>query len=274
MTPPRTHLTPWQNAIHEVIFEADTPIGKVFDIVLLVAIMLSVLAVCLESVEAIDQQFGDALYIIEWVFTIAFTIEYVLRLLCVRRPVRYAVSFFGIVDLLAILPTYMSLIFVGSQSLLVIRALRLLRIFRVFKLAQFLGEADMLQTAVRASIRKLIIFMGVVLTLVLILGSIMYLVETPEAGFTSIPQSIYWAIVTMTTVGYGDIAPQSVGGQFLASIVMLTGYAIIAVPTGIVTVEMSRATQKKITTQACPSCMTHGHDEDAKFCKHCGASME
>ncbi len=268
------NLSPWRAWLHEIIFEADTPLGKAFDIALLLAIVLSIVAVSLESVAAYRERFGDLLRLVEWVFTILFTIEYALRLMCVRRPLRYTISFFGVVDLMAILPTYLSLFIVGTQSLLVIRVLRLLRIFRVFKLAHFLGEAAILQTAIRGSVRKIIVFMGVVLTLVLILGSMMYLIEPPEAGFTNIPQSVYWAIVTMTTVGYGDVAPVTVPGKILASVVMITGYAVIAVPTGIVTVEMTKASRKDhVTSQACPSCMREGHDPDAAFCKSCGAKL-
>ncbi|MEE9128889.1 MAG: ion transporter [Phycisphaerales bacterium] len=270
-TPPAA--TSWRGRLHEIIFEADTSAGKTFDVALMVAIILSVFAVCLESVASIEHQYGPALRAAEWVFTILFTIEYALRLSCVGRPWRYAVSFFGIVDLLAIVPTYLSLIFVGSQSLLVIRALRLLRVFRVFKLGNFVGEAALLRTALIASVRKIIIFLGTVLMLVLIVGALMYLIEGEEHGFTNIPQSIYWAIVTMTTVGYGDVTPQTIGGKVLASMVMILGYAIIAVPTGIVTVELGFASRKRVSTQACPSCSAEGHDPDAKHCKFCGAKL-
>lgn len=270
----KNSLSPWQRALHEVIFEADTVAGKAFDVALLIAIVLSVIAVCMESVTSFREQYGALLWVMEWGFTILFTIEYILRLVSVSRPLRYAGSFFGIVDLLAILPTYLSLIFAGTQSLLVIRALRLLRIFRIFKLAQFVGEAAVLRAAVINSVRKIIIFQVVVLTMTLILGAMMFLLERGgEAGFTSIPQSVYWAIVTMTTVGYGDIAPVTVGGKFLASVVMMLGYAIIAVPTGIVTVEMSLASGKRVSTQACLSCSKEGHDPDAKHCKYCGESL-
>ena len=266
-------LSPWRVRLHEIIFEADTPAGKAFDVALLVAILLSVLAVCLESVEKIDLKYGSTLRIAEWVFTIAFTVEYVLRLICVGRPRRYAVSFFGIVDLLAVLPTYLSLVTAGSQSpLLVIRAIRLLRVFRVFKLAQFLGEARVLSSALRASRRKIIIFLVTVLTVVLILGTMMYLIEGAREGFTSIPEGVYWAIVTMTTVGYGDVTPVTVLGKIVASIIMIMGYAIIAVPTGILTVELTRA-QKSVSTQACPECSAEGHDPDARHCKFCGAVL-
>jgi voltage-gated potassium channel len=264
---------PWRHRLHEVIFEAETPAGKAFDIALLIAIVLSVVAVSLESVAEVRHLHGGRLRAIEWLFTILFTVEYVLRLLCVRQPLRYAGSFFGIVDLLAIVPTYLSLLVAGTQSLIVIRALRLLRIFRVLKLAHFLGEARMLHAAVRASSRKIIVFLGTVLTLVLIVGALMYLIEGAEAGFTSIPQSVYWAIVTMTTVGYGDIAPQSVLGKILASAVMILGYGIIAVPTGIVTVEIAGALKHSTRTEACTECGAEGHATDADFCKYCGARL-
>lgn len=275
MTEPASALSPLRSTLHEVIFEADTPAGRAFDVVLLVLILLSIVAVCLESVGSIREEYGTLLRILEWILTGLFTVEYALRLYCVRRPSRYATSFFGVVDLLAILPTYLSFFVAGSQSLLVIRALRLLRVFRVLKLAHFLGEARMLHAAVRASVRKIIVFLGTVLTLILIVGSLMYLIEGPENGFTSIPRSIYWAIVTMTTVGYGDIAPQTVPGQVLASIIMILGYGIIAVPTGIVTVELAghSGDKRKVSTQACPGCGGEGHAWDAKHCKHCGARL-
>ena len=229
--------------------------------------------VSLESVAAIRAEHGRLLLALEWFFTLLFTAEYVVRLLCVRKPARYASSFYGIVDLLAIIPTYLSVIFQGSQSLLVIRSLRLLRIFRVLKLTQYLGEAHVLMTALRASRRKVTVFLGTVLTVVLIMGSLMYLIEGEAHGFTSIPVSVYWAIVTMTTVGYGDIAPQSALGQMLAAALMIAGYAIIAVPTGIVSVELARASRRSTNTQSCPSCSAEGHDNDAKCCKYCGARL-
>jgi len=262
-----------RSRLHEIIFEADTRAGKTFDVALLVAILLSVAAVLLESVASIRDRHGPMLRAVEWLFTILFTIEYVFRLLTVARPLRYARSFFGVVDLLAIVPTYLSLFVAGTQSLLVIRALRLLRVFRVLKLAHFLVEARHLRVALGASLRKITVFLGTVLTLVLIVGAVMYLIEGPSRGFTSIPQSIYWAIVTMTTVGYGDIAPQTVLGKILASTVMITGYSIIAVPTGIVTVELATARKLRISTQACRHCAGEGHDADATFCKYCGARL-
>ncbi|MEZ6192548.1 MAG: ion transporter [Phycisphaerales bacterium] len=275
MPPPPGHT--WRTWLYEVIFEADTPAGKAFDVVLLWSILLSVAAVLLESVASIRADYGRALYAAEWFFTILFTAEYIVRIICVRRPVLYARSFFGIVDLLSILPTYISLFIGGSQALIVIRALRLLRVFRIFKLARYVGEASVLMQALRASRAKVTVFLLTVLSIVLIVGSVMYLIEGthPDSGFTSIPTSIYWTIVTMTTVGYGDIAPQTVLGKFVASVVMIIGYAIIAVPTGIVTAELSAAgRQKIITTQMCPDCHRAGHEPDAKHCKFCGAALE
>lgn len=263
----------WRSRWHEVIFEADTPRGKVFDLVLLALILLSVLAVCLESVRELRESHGALLRTVEWVITGLFTLEYAARLAAVRRPLRYALSFYGIVDLLAILPTFLVYFLPGSQSLLVVRALRLLRVFRILKLTHFVGEARLLGAAMQASLRKIVVFMGVVVTIVLIAGAIMYLIEGEENGFTSIPVAVYWAVVTMSTVGFGDIVPQTVPGRVAASILMLLGYAIIAVPTGIVTVELSAAARKSTNTQACPVCGAGSHDNDARHCKHCGAKL-
>jgi len=262
----------WRERLHEVVFEADTQAGKTFDLALLVCILASVLAVLLESVRSLRIAYGAELRAAEWFFTGLFTVEYVLRLVAVRRPLRYARSFFGLVDLAAILPTYLSLIMPGTQALLVIRALRLLRIFRILKLAHFLGEAQALKAALRASVRKITVFLATVLILVVIIGALMYLVEGEVHGFTSIPQSIYWAIVTLTTVGYGDLAPVTTLGKILASAVMILGYGIIAVPTGIVTVELSRR-PGSVSAQACPHCGAEGHDADARFCKYCGSGL-
>jgi len=259
--------------MHEIIFEADTKSGRTFDIALLILIVISVLSVLLESVTPIRARHGLQLRAVEWVITALFTIEYILRLLSVRKPLRYARSLFGVVDLLAIIPTYLSVIIPGSQTLSVIRALRVLRIFRVLKLGHFLGEAQVLKSALRASTRKIIVFLAAVLTLVLIVGALMYLIEGEGNGFTSIPASIYWAIVTMTTVGYGDIAPSTLVGRILASMVMIMGYGIIAVPTGIVSVELARPRDEPVSTQACPSCSMEGHDSDAEYCKFCGAEL-
>ena len=263
----------WRQVLFEIIFEAETPEGKWFDIVLIICISLSVLAVMLDSVSSVRERYGRFLYAIEWFFTILFTIEYILRLICVRKPTRYAASFFGIVDLLAILPTYTSIFFFGSRHLAVIRILRVLRIFRVLKLGHHTKEAALLRKALYASRRKILVFLFVVLTLVVVIGSMIYIIEGEENGFTSIPRSVYWAVVTLTTVGYGDISPNTGPGQFLAAIVMILGYSIIAVPTGIVTVELSQAYTDKSTSQACPNCSAEGHDRDAQYCKFCGEKL-
>jgi voltage-gated potassium channel len=255
-----------------VIFEADTPAGKLFDVLLLIFIGCSVLVVLLDSVGSIHGDYGDALLLAEWIFTILFTLEYLLRIYSSHRPSRYVKSFYGIIDLLAILPTYLSLILAGSQFLLVIRILRLLRLFRVFKLVHYVSASRVLAIALRNSRHKIVVFLEVVLTLVVIMGSLMYLIEGEENGFSSIPRSIYWAVVTLTTVGYGDIAPQTVVGQFLASIVMIIGYAIIAVPTGIITMEMAKTTSTN--TQVCQNCHKTDHDDDALFCKRCGEPLK
>lgn len=270
---PQTPRARWRVRLHDVIFEADTPAGRAFDIVLIASILLSVAAVMADSVEAVNARWAAELYLVEWVFTALFSAEYLLRLLAVERPLAYARTFYGVVDLLAILPTYVSPLFPGSQYLLVIRLLRILRIFRILKLIQYVGEARLLLQALRASRRKISVFLSAVLTLVVILGSLMYFIEGRENGFTSIPISVYWAIVTLTTVGYGDISPKTAVGQALASVVMIIGYAIIAIPTGIVTVELSRAA-RALDSRACPSCGRDGHEGDAKFCRHCGADLE
>ncbi|MGB3587705.1 MAG: ion transporter [Tunicatimonas sp.] len=227
--------------LYHIIFESDTPPGKTFDVVLLIAILLSMLLVMLESVQQYSDQYGEYIRLGEYIFTALFTVEYVVRIYCAPRRWKYVTSFYGIIDLVSIIPTFLSILIEGSQYALIIRALRLLRVFRVLKLTHFLGEAEVLRKALRQSIAKITVFIGVVLVLIFIVGSSMYLIEGPENGFTSIPVSVYWAIVTLTTVGYGDIAPQTVAGQTLASVVMILGYGIIAVPTGIVSVELSRA---------------------------------
>ena len=266
-------LTPLRGKIYDIIFEADTPAGKGFDVLLLAAIFLSIVTVMLESVEAVRAEHQDLLNGLEWFFTLLFTIEYGFRLVSVRRASRYATSFYGVVDLLATAPTYLSLLFPGAQTLLIIRTLRLLRVFRVFKMARYLGEARMLVDALKASRAKITVFLGAVLAVVTILGSVMYLVEGPENGFTSIPSGMYWAIVTMTTVGYGDIAPKTVPGQCIAAFLMILGYGIIAVPTGIVTVEMAQASRKPRDPQPCPKCGEDRHENDARFCKLCGGPL-
>jgi voltage-gated potassium channel len=270
----KNNLSPWRFKLHEIIFEADTTAGKWFDIILILSILVSVLAVMLDSVSGIRVNYGSWFYRVEWFFTILFTIEYLLRIICVGKPIGYVTSFYGVVDLLAIIPTYLSIILPGSQYLLVIRILRILRIFRVLKLVQYISEARLLRQALRDSRRKITVFIFTVLTMVVIFGSLMYLIEGPVHGFTSIPRGIYWAIVTLTTVGYGDISPQTGLGQFLAALIMILGYSIIAVPTGIVTVAFARAESKaEFKTQACPRCSAEGHDQDAKFCKYCGAHL-
>jgi voltage-gated potassium channel len=266
-------VQPWRHKLHEVIFEADTAPGRWFDTVLITCILVSVAIAMLDSVAAISRVWGRWFYLGEWLFTILFTLEYFLRLSCVARPGRYALSFFGVVDLLAVLPTYLSTLVPGGQYLIVIRILRLLRIFRVFKLVQFLGEARLLAAALKASSRKIMVFLFTVLMLAIVFGAIMYVVERAENGFTSIPRSIYWTIVTMTTVGYGDIVPQTALGQVLASFIMIIGYGIIAVPTGIVTVELAQTVQRRVSTQACPVCSAEGHDHDARHCKFCGGPL-
>ena len=263
----------WRTVLHEVIFEAETPAGRAFDIVLMWSIILSVLTVMLDSVGNIRAAYGGILSAVEWFFTILFTGEYILRMISVRRPARYASSFFGIVDLLAILPSYLSLVIPGSQHLLTIRVLRLLRVFRVFKLASYVNDANILVTALRASRRKISVFIMAVMTMVIILGSSMYIIEGEENGFTDIPTSIYWAIVTLTTVGYGDLSPHTPVGKAFASLVMLLGYGIIAVPTGIVTMEISNSAKRVVSTNSCPECSAEGHDSDATHCKYCGAKL-
>lgn len=266
----------WRHRLHEVIFEADTRAGKLFDLGLLVAILLSVTAVMLESIESVRDEYGSALRQLEWWLTGLFTVEYLLRLSCVARPLRYARSFFGVVDLLAVLPAYLSLLLPGSQSLAVVRVFRMVRVFRVLKLARFLGEAAILGSALRSSVHKIVVFLVVVASLVVVMGSLMYLIEgRVNPGFANIPQGVYWAIVTVTTVGFGDITPATPLGQVIASFLMVTGFAIIAVPTSIVTSELvGRVGPRRVSTQTCLHCMKEGHDGDAKFCKRCGAALD
>ena len=272
---PKGEKTPanWRLLVHEVIFEADTPAGKFFDVALILAIILSIIAVMFESVAEIRNEHGQLLNVIEWTFTILFTIEYGLRIISLGQPWRYIRSFYGLVDLIAILPTYISMLVPGSQYLMVIRVLRLLRIFRVLKLAQYLNEAEYLLKAMRASARKISVFLFAILTLVLIFGSLMYIVEGDEGGFTSIGVSCYWAITTLTTVGYGDLSPQSPLGRAVASVIMIMGYGVIAVPTGIVTAELIAPITGKVSTQACPDCGAEKHSYDAIHCKYCGTEL-
>lgn len=263
-----THRERWRR----IIFGTDTPAGRNFDVLLIVAILVSVLAVMLASVQSIFARWGGGLVGVEWFFTLVFTIEYVARLWTVREPLRYARSFFGVVDVLAILPTYLSLFLPGAEYLIVLRALRVLRVFRVLKLVEYLREARTIMSALKASSAKIQVFLLAVLILVLIFGSLMYLIEGPANGFTSIPRSVYWAVVTLSTVGYGDVIPQTPFGQAVATILMITGYGIIAVPTGIVTAEMTR-TFLHTSQRSCPNCSAEGHAEDALFCRRCGQQM-
>ena len=265
-------FAPWRKRIHEVIFEADTPAGKLFDVLLLIAIVLSVIVVMLESVPKYQEAHKDLFYYTEWIFTLLFSLEYVFRIISIAKPWRYIFSFYGVVDLLSILPTYIGIFITGTHSLMVIRTLRLMRIFRVLKLEKYVSEATVLRKSLISSRNKIVVFLFAVVALVIIMGTLMYMVEPREAGFTSIPRSIYWAIITLTKVGYGDIAPVTPMGQFIASIVMILGYAIIAVPTGIVTQEMIR-NAKKTNTQSCPNCSAEGHDDDASHCKYCGSKL-
>ena len=265
--------SPWRAKAHEIIFEADTPAGKAFDVLLILCILLSVIVVMLDSIRGIHLKYGGVLAGVDWIITFLFSIEYIFRLLSVRKPLLYARSFYGIVDLFAILPSYVGLFLPGARYLQIIRILRVLRIFRVLKLVQYVREAQLLMRALKASWRKITVFLFAVLSLVTIFGCIVYIIEGEANGFTSIPRSIYWAIVTLTTVGYGDISPKTNLGQAFAAAIMILGYAIIAVPTGIVTVEMSKAEKQEISTQACRNCGAEGHDADALFCKYCGARL-
>ncbi len=262
--------------VYDVIFEADTPAGKTFDVILLILIIISIVIVMLDSVKPINEEYGNILIALDWVITILFTIEYAVRLWSVTKPRAYATSFFGIIDLLAILPVYLSLFFAGSHALVTVRALRLLRVFRIFKLGRYLVESETIVRALRASRRKIIVFLGAVLMIVVIMGSLMYVVESEtNAGFDSIPRSMYWAIVTLTTVGYGDITPATEIGQFISAMLMILGYSIIAVPTGIVSSELTKVdlTSKGLRHTACPGCGRQGHDPDAHFCFHCGTEL-
>ncbi|MEO9965877.1 MAG: ion transporter [Reichenbachiella sp.] len=268
-----THkMKKWQRKIHEIIFGYHTAAGRIFDIVLLVAIVASVLVVMLESVNDIEEHYGTELRFIEWVFTFLFSIEYLARILSSPRPIKYITSFMGIIDLLSLIPTYLSFFIVGTHSLSVIRSFRLIRVFRILKLTHFMGGAQQLGTALWSSRHKIVVFMGTVVCIVVIAGTAMYIIEGGENGFTSIPKSIYWAIVTITTVGYGDIAPQTIIGQATASILMILGYAIIAVPTGIVTTQMV-ADSRKIGTVTCSNCGEDDLPSRSRFCLNCGASI-
>ena len=272
----------WRDRLHEIIYEADTPSGKLFDVILLVAILASIVFVMLESVSSIDAKYHQELDIAEWIITILFSIEYIARIVCVRRPLKYIFSFYGIIDFLSTIPKYLSLILAGTHALVALRALRLLRVFRILKLARYLGASNHLANAIRASKAKIAVFLFAVLIAAVIFGTIMYMVEGEEHGFTNIPKSVYWCIVTLTTVGFGDIAPETPVGQFIATIIMILGYGIIAVPTGIVSAEYTKAAGKgkqklsdeeyeqlknlTLNTQCCPNCLEDHHQDNAEFC--------
>lgn len=264
----------WKERLHEIIYEADTKEGKLFDIILLVAIIASIALVMLESIQSIDAKYHDLLNIGEWIITILFTIEYILRIISIKKPFGYIFSFYGIIDLLSTIPKYLSFIIVGSQNLIALRALRLLRVFRIMKLTRYVGASNRLIVALKASRAKVSVFLFFIVILCIILGSIMYIVEGETNGFTNIPKSIYWAIVTLTTVGFGDITPQTPLGQLIASVIMILGYAIIAIPTGIVSSEMTKSNQElQENTQVCSNCSKDNHKEKAKFCFNCGSLL-
>tara|TARA_B110000091_G_scaffold203845_1_gene237754 strand:+ start:324 stop:1151 length:828 start_codon:yes stop_codon:yes gene_type:complete len=264
----------WKQRLHEIIYEADTKEGKLFDVILLIAIIASIVLVMLESVESFDTKYHTYLDISEWVITILFSIEYILRLISIKKPFKYIFSFYGIIDLLSTIPKYLSFIFVGSHHLAALRALRLLRVFRILKLTRYVGASNTLLVALKASRAKIAVFLFFVVIVCIILGTIMYMIEGEENGFTSIPRSVYWAIVTLTTVGFGDIAPQTPFGQLIASVIMILGYGIIAIPTGIVSAEISKKTNNTDSnTQSCPNCLKEAHKDDAEFCYHCGSIL-
>ncbi|MCB2018498.1 MAG: ion transporter [Hydrogenophaga sp.] len=268
-------LEGWRLRLYTVIFEADTRAGKAFDVALLVLILLSVAVVMADSVATLNAQYASTFKSLEWIFTVIFTVEYLFRLLCVRHPGRYARSFFGVVDLLSVLPTYMAILLPGVHALIDVRVLRLLRVFRIFGLSAYVSEYRGLALAIRLSARKIFIFLSFVVIVTIIMGTVMFVVEGPVNGFTSIPTAIYWAVTTMTTVGYGDISPATATGRFIATVMMLLGWGTLAVPTGIVTVQMSQVDQlrPKPTTRTCQECLTEGHLPDAIYCMHCGARL-
>ena len=275
--PPGKPLDGWRLRWYTVIFEADTVAGRRFDQLLIVAILVSIAVVMADSVQSIHASHGHVFRWVEWVFTLLFTAEYIARLLSVRKPLEYATSFFGIIDLIAVLPTYLALFFPELYALIDVRVLRLLRVFRVFKLAAYVAEYQQLSSALAASARKILVFLSTVLMAVLVLGTVMYVAEGPEHGFTSIPTSVYWAISTVTTVGFGDITPKTDFGRFVASFMMLLGWGILAVPTGIVTAEMAAQRRSQVflkpTTRTCHECLTEGHLPEANFCFHCSAAL-
>jgi voltage-gated potassium channel len=262
-----------RSKLHEVIFEADTPKGRFFDISLIFCILTSIVVIMLDSVESMSEKYGELFRILEWTFTALFTIEYILRIISMKRASSYVFSFYGIIDFFSIVPTYLSILLPGSQYLLSIRFLRILRIFRVLKLMQFVSEASVMAKSMRQSLPKVSVFLLSIFILVTIFGAVMYMVEGKENGFDSIPHAIYWAVVTLSTVGYGDITPQTPLGQGISAIIMVLGYGTIAVPTGIVTAELTKNAMSRTNTQACPVCGLARHDDDASFCKACGESL-
>lgn len=281
----RTNKSNWKDKLYEIIYEADTPAGKLFDIVLLIFILASILLVMLESVSWIDSKYHMPLYIGEWIVTILFSIEYIARVITVKKPSKYIFSFYGIIDFLSTIPMYLSFFFVGGHALVALRALRLLRIFRVLKLARYLGASNQLASAIKASRAKISVFLFAVIIASIIFGTLMYLVEGEEHGFTNIPKSVYWCIVTLTTVGFGDIAPQTPLGQLIATIIMIMGYGIIAVPTGIVSAEYTRKVNKEdkendgepekvhLNSQSCQNCLATRHKDGAEYCYNCGKKL-
>jgi len=269
-----SHDKNWRFKIFKIIYHADTPMGKWFDILLIVFIVLSVLTIILDSVNELNIKYGEIFKFLEWFFTLVFTFEYILRLISIKNPVRYAFSFFGIVDILSILPTYLSFFFIGTQQLLILRILRILRIFRILKLVQYTHQAQILTSAISNSRHKIFVFFFFIFTILILFGSLMYLIEGPENGFTSIPHGIYWAVVTLTTVGYGDIAPHTVLGRFVASLIMLTGYSVIAVPTGIFTSELNKEVKTtRDQARVCKTCNLRGHTQKAIYCRRCGEEL-
>ncbi|WP_110598842.1 ion transporter [Salinicola lusitanus] len=261
--------------LFQIIFESDTPQAKAFDIVLITLILVSVGTVFLDSVPGLHARYGRIFYFIEWGFTLIFTLELVLRLYCLDRPLRYLRSFYGVLDLLAILPTWLALFIPGAQSLLVVRVLRVLRVFRVLRLMEFVGEGRMLVEALQRSQRKILLFLTTILLIITIFGALIYMIEPPEAGFTSMPRAMYWAIVTLTTVGYGDIAPVTPLGQFISAVMMILGYSIIAVPTGVFSAEVIRSIQReRYSEEACPGCGHEGHERGSKYCRFCGTWLD
>ena len=264
----------WRKELHDIIYEADTPLGKLFDVILLILILLSVVFVMLESVGGLNENIYEYLYIGEWVITIFFSFEYIARIISVKKPFRYIFSFYGVIDLLSTIPLYLSFILAGSNYLITVRALRLLRVFRILKITRYIGESNKLSRALLHSRAKILIFLFVVLIVCIIAGTLMYLIEGPASGFRSIPVSVYWCIVTLTTVGFGDIHPVTPLGQFIAAIIMIMGYGIIAVPTGIVSAEYAkRDDYVHVNSYACPNCNSGTHRDDAKYCHRCGEEL-